>query len=279
MSGNQHNAAPTTLARLVRAAAAVAIVAGAAIPLYLIAKQAVTPEIESFAWPPFWLPHRLTAAHLESIFAVRELRWSLIRSIAVATEAAVAATAMGAMLAYGMVRSVRGRSAGMAAVTAVRLLPMVAVAMPLAVAFIALGLYDTPGATGLAMVYTALALPMAALTIYPALVGIPRELEEAAFLDGASPLRIFLAIDLPLARGALTAAFILSFIASFDEFGFALLLQVTNRTLPPLLYYYTVFGDVGAASALAILMMVPVAAVVIALRPMLRAALATGGLR
>jgi multiple sugar transport system permease protein len=279
VSGDRHKTAPSALAQIARATAAAAVVAAAALPLYLIAKQAVTPELESFAWPPLWLPHRLTAAHLESIFAVRQLRSSLIRSIAVASEAAVTATALGAMLAYGMARSARGRSAGMAAVTVTRLLPMVAVAMPLAVALIALGLYDTPGATGLALVYTALALPMSALTVYPAFVGIPRELEEAAFLDGASPLRIFLAIDLPLARGALTAALILSFIASFDEFGFALLLQVTNRTLPPLLYYYTVFGDVGAASALAILMMVPVAAVVIALRPMLRAALTTGGLR
>src|SRR5216683_3234679 len=96
---------------------------------------------------------------------------------------------------------------------------------------------------------------------------------------GASPMRIFLAIDVPQARGALAAAFILSFILSWDEFGFALLLQVTNRTLPPLLYYYTVFGDVGPASALALLIMLPAIGVVVALRPMLRGALMTGGLR
>ena len=49
------------------------------------------------------------------------------------------------------------------------------------------------------------------------------------------------------------------FILSWDEFGFALLVQQTNRTLPPLLYYYTVFGKsaLGPASALALLMMVP----------------------
>jgi hypothetical protein len=53
---------------------------------------------------------------------------------------------------------------------------------------------------------------------------------------------------------------------------------VAHRTLPPLLYYYTVFGDVGPASALALIMLVPAVAVVVALGPGLRTAV-TGGIR
>ncbi|MGH7247140.1 MAG: ABC transporter permease subunit, partial [Pseudomonadota bacterium] len=117
------------------------------------------------------------------------------------------------------------------------------------------------------------------LTLYAAFVAVPREIEEAAWLDGASPARVFLTIDLPVVRGALAAAFVLCFILSWDEFGFALLLQQTNRTLPPLLYYYTVFGNVGPASALALLMMIPAVCVVIALGPALRTAAATGSTR
>jgi multiple sugar transport system permease protein len=263
----------------IRRMAAVAIVLSAAIPIYLLVKQAVTPEIESFAWPPLWLPRRITGAHLESVFTVGELRLAISRSIATALVCGVSATVMGAMMGYAMARSRWGRRTGMSAITATRLLPMIAVALPLALAFIAMGLYDRPSAIGLALVHTALALPMTALVLFPAFLAIPLELEEAALLDGASPLRIFIAIDLPLVRGALAAAFILSFILSWDEFGFAVLLQVTNRTLPPLLYYYTVFGDVGAASALALLMMIPAICVVVALRPMLRGALMAGSLR
>jgi multiple sugar transport system permease protein len=266
---------PLTIARY---AAEALIVAGAVIPLYLLIKQAITPELQSFAWPPLWLPHNLTGAHFGAVFAVGELR-AILRSIWVATACAMIATALGAMLAYAMARSTAGRSAGFIAVTGARLLPMIAVAIPLAVALIAIGLYDSPWATGLVLVHAALALPTAALTAYAGFLAIPHEIDEAAWLDGASPLRIFLAIDVPQARGALAAAFILSFILSWDEFGFALLLQVTKRTLPPLLYYYTVFGDVGPASALALLMMLPAIGVVVALRPMLRGALMTGGLR
>jgi ABC-type glycerol-3-phosphate transport system permease component len=279
VSGAPNHSPHANAARWGRAAASAIVVAAAAAPLYLLLKQSVTPELESFAWPPVWLPHHLTGAHFTAVFAIGELRAAILRSIAVAVSSAAVATALGAMLAYAMARSSAGRAAGVSAVTAVRLLPMIAVAIPLALALILLGLYDTPSGSGLALVHAALALPMTALVSYSSFAAIPVEIEEAAWLDGASPLRIFLTIDLPLARGALASAFILGFILSWDEFGFALLLQVTNRTLPPLLYYYTVFGDVGPASALALLMMIPAICVVIALRPMLRGALLTGSFR
>ncbi len=264
---------------LARAVMAAAIVLAAIVPLYLLAKQAITPELESFAWPPDWLPHRLIVAHFRSVLGVTELRTALLRSLAVAASSAAIATALGAMLSYAMVRGRTGRSAGFAAVSGVRLLPMIAVAIPLAAMLVVLGLFDSASGAGLALVHTAIALPTAALTTYATYAAIPLEMEEAAWLDGASPLQIFLAIDLPQARGALAAAFILCFILSWDEFGFALLIQVTSRTLPPLLYYYTVFGNVGPASALALLMMVPAICVVIVLRPMLSGSLLGGGFR
>lgn len=256
-----------------------AVLLAALIPLYLLVKQAVTPDLESFAWPPLWRPHHFTAANFAGVLAVPELRSALALSVVVALMCAALATASGAMLAYAMARSTLGRAAGFGAVSLARLLPMVAIAIPLAIILMTMGLYDSASGIGLGLVHGALALPTAALTAYSAFAAIPAELEEAAWLDGASALRIFLSIDLPLARGALAAAFILSFILSWDEFGFALLIQVTHRTLPPLLYYYTVFGNAGAASALALVMMVPAIAVVVALRPMLHGALMAGGLR
>lgn len=265
--------------RPVRAAMAAAIVLGAALPLYLLVKQAITPERESFAWPPLWLPHHIVAAHLRAVIALPELRGAILLSVGVALLCAAIATALGAMLGYAMARSAAGRAAGFGALTAARLLPMIAVAIPLAIGLGRVGLYDAPSGVGLALVHSALALPMAALMVYPAFVALPREVEEAAWLDGASPARIFVSIDLPQARAALAGAFVMSFILSWDEFGYALLIQVTHRTLPPLLYYYMVFGDVGPASALALLMMVPALCVVIALGPMLRGAMTAGGLR
>ena len=252
-----------------RRALSALVIAAAAVPLYLLIKQALTPELESFAWPPAWLPKSLTLTYLNGVIATGELRVALMLSARVAVAAELLATGLGTMLAYAMARDARARGLGLTALSVTRLLPMVAAAMPLATILIRLRLYDTASGLGLALVHGALALPAAAILLFGAFVKIPLELEHAAYLDGASPLAIFLRLDLPLVRGALAAAFVLSFLASWDEFGFALLLQPTNRTLPPLIYYYTVFGDAGAASALALVSAVPVLIALIALRPVL----------
>jgi ABC-type glycerol-3-phosphate transport system permease component len=255
------------------------VIAAAVLPLYLLAKQSVSPELETFAWPPHWLPHRLTLDHFISVFEVNELRGAILRSLAVAAISAAIATALGAMLAHAMARSAIAQRVGFSTVSGIRLLPMIAVAIPLGTVLATLGVYDSPSGIGLAFVHAAIAVPTAALTIYASFVAIPLEIDEAAWIDGASPLRIFLTIDLPMARAAIATALILCFILSWDEFGFALLVQQTNRTLPPLLYYYTVFGNVGPASALALLMMIPAVIVVVALGPSLRGALTAGSSR
>ena len=262
-----------------RLALNVFVLVGAALPLYLLAKQSVTPELETFAWPPHWMAHHLTFAHFITVFAVNELRSAVVRSLGVAVISAAIATALGAMLAYAMARSAFAQRVGFSTVTGVRLLPMITVAIPLGIILATLGIYDSSSGIGLAIVHAAIAIPTAALTLYAAFAAIPLEVEEAAWIDGASPLRIFLTIDLPLARGAIATALILCFILSWDEFGFALLVQQTNRTLPPLLYYYTVFGNVGPASALAMLMMIPAVCVVVALGPSLRGVLTAGSSR
>ena len=255
------------------------VIAAAVLPLYLLAKQSVSPELETFAWPPHWLPHRLTLDHFLSVFEVNELRGAILRSLAVAAISAAIATTLGAMLAHAMARSAIAQCVGFSTVSGIRLLPMIAVAIPLGTILATLGVYDSPSGIGLAIVHAAIAIPTAALTIYASFAAIPLEIEEAAWIDGASPLRIFLTIDLPMARAAIATALILCFILSWDEFGFALLVQQTNRTLPPLLYYYTVFGNVGPASALALLMMIPAVIVVVALGPSLRGALTAGSSR
>jgi ABC-type glycerol-3-phosphate transport system permease component len=255
------------------------VLVAAALPLYLLLKQSVTPELETFAWPPHWLPHHLTLAHFISVFAVSDLRSAVLRSLGVAAVSAAIATLLGSMVAHAMARSSFAQRLGFSTVSGVRLLPMIAVAIPLGMILANLGIYDAPSGIGLAIVHAAIAIPTATLTLYASFAAIPLEIEEAAWIDGASPLRIFLTMVLPLVRGSIATALILCFILSWDEFGFALLLQQTNRTLPPLLYYYTVFGNVGPASALALLMMIPAVFVVLALGPSLRGSLMAGSSR
>src|SRR4030095_13086068 len=135
-------------------------------------------------------------------------------------------------------------------------------------------LYNHPAGLGLWLAHTLLGLPVAFLVLRSGFRTVPLALEEGARLDGAAPAGAVLRISLPLIRPALAAAALLVFLVSWDEFAYALLLQVTHRPLAPLLYYYAAFGYPGMASAVAAVMLVPALLIVVALTPALR----SGGL-
>jgi multiple sugar transport system permease protein len=112
--------------RIARFALNAFVLAVAALPLYLLAKQSITPELETFAWPTHWMPHHLTLAHFVTVFAVTDLRSALLRSLGVAAVSAVIATMLGAMLAHAMARSSSAQRLGFSTVSGIRLLPMIA---------------------------------------------------------------------------------------------------------------------------------------------------------
>jgi ABC-type glycerol-3-phosphate transport system permease component len=260
---------------------AVALVAWAlaianVVPLWLVAKQALTPERESYAWPPTWWPETLTLENFSRATEVVPLvpGIALSAGVAVATVASTLALALPA--AWVAARRPGTRWTLDAAMLLVRTFPPIALAIPLAVLFVRAGLYNGPLGIGLWLAHTLLALPFAFFALRGGFAAVPREIEEAAFLDGAAPRTVFLRVTLPLVRPSLATAAILVFLVSWDELAFALLLQVTNRPLPSLLYYLAAFGHPGLSSAVAVLMVVPAIAVVFLLEPAFRAGVLSG---
>jgi ABC-type glycerol-3-phosphate transport system permease component len=158
-----------------------------------------------------------------------------------------------------------------AALVIARVFPSIAVALPMAVLFVRLDLYNNPAGLGLWVAHTLLAIPFAFFVLRTGIRRVPVELEEAAQLDGATRLGAVLRVTLPLAAPSIAAAALLVFLVSWDEFAYALVLQVTNRPLPPLLYYFAAFGYPGTASALAALMLVPALLIIALLAPAIRA--------
>ena len=124
-----------------------------------------------------------------------------------------------------------------------RAFPLAILALPLTVTFIRLGLYDTP--FGVALVHTALALPFAVLVTPSLFMGIPRELEEAAWMFGCTRLQAFRKVVLPLALPGIAASAIFAFVISWNEVFAASVLTVRNRTLTA--YLLTVLSRVAAA--------------------------------
>lgn len=102
-----------------------------------------------------------------------------------------------------------------------------------------LGLYDTRA--GLILVYTAMNLPMTLFIMRSHFLSVPLEVEESAYIDGASFGKTFFLIALPIAKPGLSTAAILCFINCWNEFLFSLTLtsKTANRTLPLALNYFT----------------------------------------
>ena len=119
------------------------------------------------------------------------------------------------------------------------LIPTAALLMPIYKIMTAIGLFDTR--TGLILVYAALGLPTSVFIFKSYFQSIPKELEEAACIDGAGFFRTFFVIVFPLAKPGLATGAILQFLTSWNEFMFALILTKSTsvRTLPLALNYFT----------------------------------------
>ena len=118
------------------------------------------------------------------------------------------------------------------------IVPMTALLHPVFMVVNRLGVSNTK--TGLVLVYTALSLPMSLLILRSTFQAIPASLEEAAIVDGASFVRTFFQIMMPVAKGGLTSAGVLTFLNCWNEFTFALVLTASPsvRTLPLSLAYF-----------------------------------------
>jgi multiple sugar transport system permease protein len=240
------------------------------LPLALVTKQAFTPESESLAWPPTWWPRELTLAHFTTAGDSLRLAEGLWLSLSVALLTVALTLTLVLPAAWMAARSERGDRALDAGVLVARLFPPLALAVPLGAIFVRLGLYNHPDGLGLWLAHTLLGIPFAFFILRGAFRELPVDLEEAARLDGAGSFGVFWHVSLPLVRPSLAAAAMLVFLVSWDEFAYALLLQVTNRPLTGLVYYFSAFGHPGLASAVAVIMVVPAIVVLVLLLPALR---------
>ncbi len=119
------------------------------------------------------------------------------------------------------------------------LIPTAALMMPIYIIWTKMGLYDSM--LGLIIVYAALGLPTSFFVLRSYFINIPKELEEAAYLDGASFSTTFFKIIMPTVKSGMSTAAILEFLTAWNEFMFALILTKSKevRTLPLALSYFT----------------------------------------
>ena len=189
----------------------------------------------------------------------------LKNSLLVSLSAALIAMVLGMSLAYAFARfRFPGRQTGLFAILLTAILPPVAFMTPL---YILLGLMQLRTTLlGLVIVYAAFAMPFCIWNMRAAFQSVPKEVEEAAFLDGASDLKSFLFITLPLALPSIAVAGLIAFLMAYSEFtlGWLFVDKADNVTLAMSIYAIVQTQYLGGAQpwsylgSLAIIMSIPV---------------------
>lgn len=193
----------------------------------------------------------------------------LQNSLIAAGGAMVLSVALGASMAYAFARfRFPGRRAGLFGLLIGTLLPQVALMTPLFVLLSALQIRTT--LLGLIVVYTAFAMPFCVWNMRAAFQSVPKDLEESAFLDGATFFGAFWNVTFPLALPSVAMAALVAFITGYTEFAMAWLFIDNSENVTLAMAISGMVGATGASwnllAALSILMSVPVVALFLVMR-------------
>jgi multiple sugar transport system permease protein len=221
----------------------IALTAAFLFPLLWIVGLSLKTRLQVFANPPLfvWWP---TWENYGAVFSRADFLQAFINSLLVASGAVGLSLAAGVPAAYAIARfPFLGRNFLFFGLLAMRMLPPIAVLVPMYVLFSRIGLTSTRCSVILA--YTTFSLPLVVWIMRGFFEDLPRELEESAWVDGASRYQAFYLVVLPLLRPGLVAASILCLQLAWNDFLFAAVLtNNATRTLPVLMAAFS-GGDTG----------------------------------
>jgi multiple sugar transport system permease protein len=164
-------------------------------------------------------------------------RQSIMESIIISLGTTVITMTIAVFAAYAISRMMfRGRNSYLNWVLGQRFMPPIAILVPLVTIYKTAGLRDTDnlymGYLGLMMIYALMNLPIAVLLMKSFLDDVPKDVDEAAMIDGATRFQTFAKIVLPMVKGGIAASAVLVFIFSWTEFLLSLFLTTEIRTVP-----------------------------------------------
>jgi len=240
-------------------------------PFIWLVIMSFTPSAQLLRSPPALVPHSITFENYRSVLfpsgigassvQAKRVPYSIWNSAVVAFWVTIINVALGALAGYAYATSGRGRfmRSSLWALMITRMTPSLTLILPFFIVFRSLDLLDTR--TALVIAYCSLILPLSTWIMRGYFEGMPPNLERAAMVDGCTRLSAIFKIVLPVARPGLMATAIFSFLVSWNEFIFALILTETpkSQTIPVTiagflaqLRFYD-YGPMFAASVLAVL--------------------------
>ena len=252
---------------------ALLILLWSALPVLALVLMSATPASDLIRTPPTLVPSALTLQNFQTVLLpqsggafstsvqAKRVPLALMNSFVVGAVVSAVCVALGSFAGYAFARYGRRRffGASLWALLLTRMTPALTLVLPFFIAYRVLGLIDTR--TGLIIAYCSFLLPLSAWMMRSYFEAVPVSLDRAALIDGCSHFSMMWQVLLPVVRPGMVAAAIFCFLASWNEFLFALILTSTPnaQTIPVVIsgflsqaQFYE-YGPMFAASVLSIL--------------------------
>ncbi|MFJ8462491.1 carbohydrate ABC transporter permease [Streptomyces swartbergensis] len=253
----------------------------AGFPLYWMLNTAFKPAKDAIDPDPSLLPTGVTFANFGRALDIADFWGPVGRSMAVSLAVVVIGMAVGLLAALAISRfAFRGRKIVIVGILAVQMVPLVAMIIPVFLLLNDLGQYDR--LTGLIITYLTFILPFTVWTLRGFIVNIPKELEEAAMVDGCSRTGAFLRVVFPLLAPGMVATSVYGFIQAWNEYLYALmLLSQKNQTATVWLGNFTTKHGTEYAPMMAgaTMMAVPIVALFLLVQRKMAAGLTAGAVK
>jgi trehalose/maltose transport system permease protein len=263
-----------------------AIFVYALFPFYWAIRSAFTPDSEQFSTPIKYWPAHPTWANFREVLSTSTFQHALINSTVVAGSVTLFSLLIGSLAAYALGRfRFHGRSAVLYLMLSMTIFPQIAILGALYTMINNFHLYDKLGA--LIFSYLIFTLPFTVWVLTSFMRGLPGDLEEAAYVDGATPLQVFYKVLLPLIAPGLVTTGLLAFIAAWNEYLYALsFIQSPDKYTVPLAIttfvgksgstFQVPWGQIMAATVIVTL---PLIAAVLVLQRRILAGLTAGAVK
>jgi multiple sugar transport system permease protein len=230
------------------------------------------------------IPPHPTLKNYKSIFQNSNFTHALANSAIVSLTTTFIGVIVGSFAAYALARlRMRGKFVLLGIVLSITTFPQIAIAAPLFRLWSDIGLYNT--LFGLIIPYLTFALPLSIYILVTFFREIPRDLEEAALVDGATNFEAFRKVVVPLAAPGLATTAILTFISAWNEFLLATTLtsSVTARTVPVAISQFTGSSQfevpLGTQSAASVVISIPLIVLVLLFQKRIVAGLTAGAVK
>ncbi len=253
----------------------------AGFPVYWMLNTAFKPAKDAIDPDPSLLPTGVTLSNFSRALDIADFWGPVGRSLIVSLAVVAIGIVVGTLAALAISRfAFRGRKIVIVGILAVQMVPLVAMIIPVFLLLNDLDQYDK--LSGLIITYLTFILPFTVWTLRGFIVNIPKELEEAAMVDGCSPTGAFLRVVFPLLAPGMVATSVYAFIQAWNEYLYALmLLSQKNQTATVWLGNFTTKHGTEYAPMMAgsTMMAVPIVALFLLVQRKMAAGLTAGAVK